>query len=311
MEHAFENTGINPGQLSDETLRVSSSQILLVFKNISDGHWHPHLPFEIGQQIHISAYGLYGYAVLCSERYRDTVAFAEKYHYLAAPTVSMKFNYDAGVEGWDLEPLSSTLVDQDFYPFLVNLQIGIHASLHEDIFGAEFASHLIELRYPANTFYKLPKKSAVEIRYGTKRNRLHVHSQWIDYKPRLGNDLTFRQIVKICEKELAELTQQGGVTGQVKKVFVQQARFPANMETVAQELGLNSRTLRRYLKRENTTFTEIVDSVRADLAVRYLREARLSNEEIAFVIGFSEASSFVRAFKRWTGKTPGQFRVSR
>jgi AraC-like DNA-binding protein len=259
--------------------------------------------------VHLSAYGLYGYALLCSTCYRETVEFATRYHYLAAPTVEMNFVFEQDEEGWDIEPVATDQVDHRFYAFLVCLQMGIHRSLHRDVFGSSFHSHLIELRIAESAEYGLPPEAANAVQFGCPRNRFHVGSDWIGRRLELGNELTFKQIVQICDTELSELVMQDGVSGQVRKVLLENAAFASNMDAIAQHMGLTSRTLRRHLKQEATTFSEIVDSTRAELSLRYLRSADLSTEEIAYVLGFSETASFVRAFKRWTGKTPRAYRM--
>jgi AraC-like DNA-binding protein len=68
--------------------------------------------------------------------------------------------------------------------------------------------------------------------------------------------------------------------------------------------------MRRILKELNTSFQEIFDDVRKDMAISYLENSDLMQEEIAEKLGFSEASSFYRAFKKWTGKPPTAYRKS-
>lgn len=73
-------------------------------------------------------------------------------------------------------------------------------------------------------------------------------------------------------------------------------------------LGVSARTLQRRLQEEGTTFAEVVDGVRRDLAAAYLQNAEYTAAEVAFMLGYAEASSFHRAFRRWTGTTPEAFR---
>lgn len=306
----FKNTGIDRALIHDDQIKVSNMQILEFFRNISEQFWDPYLPYEIGENLHVSAYGLYGYAVLCSVNYRETAEFAQKFHFLAAPTSTLNFNAQKGDEGWDFEPKTTALADPDFYAFLVNLQLGIFNSLHRDVMGAEFQSPLIEVKYSSAAKYNLPSDATTAISYGAPRNRFHVSRKWFDHKLELGNHLTFKQVVRICETELSELTQQDGLAGQVRKTLIQNVAFASNMDAVAAQLGLTSRTLRRHLKREGTTFSAIVDKVRTELALKYLREASLSTEDIAHILGFSETTSFLRAFRRWTGHTPKFYRIS-
>ena len=81
-----------------------------------------------------------------------------------------------------------------------------------------------------------------------------------------------------------------------------------DLETVAMSLSLTKRSLQRRLNDEGTTFEEVIDGLRRNLAHRYLRERRLSIRETAFLLGYSDVPTFHRAFVRWTGETPKTFR---
>jgi len=83
--------------------------------------------------------------------------------------------------------------------------------------------------------------------------------------------------------------------------------FPG-MDEVATRLNMTSRTLRRHLDAEGTSFVAIVDDVRCSLAIEYLQSTKMSTEDVAMLLGFSDAANFRRALKRWTGKGPGELR---
>ena len=77
---------------------------------------------------------------------------------------------------------------------------------------------------------------------------------------------------------------------------------------MADHLHLGVRTLQLRLKETGHTYQQLLDGVRHDLAQSHLREPHLSTTDIAFLLGYSEPSVFVRSFKKWTGQTPGVFR---
>jgi AraC-like DNA-binding protein len=80
------------------------------------------------------------------------------------------------------------------------------------------------------------------------------------------------------------------------------------IEDVAKDLGMSVRVLQKKLKEEGVTFSEIATNVRQELAKSYLAEKRYTIDDITYLLGFSEPSVFRRAFKMWTGMTPGQYR---
>jgi AraC-like DNA-binding protein len=78
-------------------------------------------------------------------------------------------------------------------------------------------------------------------------------------------------------------------------------------DSVAAEFNMSNRTLRRRLQEETTSYQEILDDVRAELARHYLTKERRDIDEVAFRLGFSDPSAFTKAFRRWTGQTPADF----
>jgi len=82
----------------------------------------------------------------------------------------------------------------------------------------------------------------------------------------------------------------------------------ANIEQVASDLFLSTRKLQRLLHFEDTSFIVLLNRIRQDLAERYIKDKNMDLTEIAFLLGFSEQSTFSRSFKRWTGISPTKYR---
>jgi AraC-like DNA-binding protein len=109
---------------------------------------------------------------------------------------------------------------------------------------------------------------------------------------------------------IARLPPQDDLVGRVEQAIAasMSAGVPG-IDAIAAQLGLGSRTLQRRLAGTETSFQSLVDDVRRRYAERYLTDDRLTINEIAFLVGFSEPSNFHRAFRRWTGVTPAAFRA--
>ncbi len=80
-----------------------------------------------------------------------------------------------------------------------------------------------------------------------------------------------------------------------------------SIDDVAANFNLSSRTLQRKLKEEGSSFKEIVDAIRKELALQYLKDKNNQIKDVAYSLGYNESSAFVRAFKRWTGTTPSLY----
>ncbi len=111
------------------------------------------------------------------------------------------------------------------------------------------------------------------------------------------------------ERSLRELSSDPSVSGAARRALAAtlSGQEPA-LESVAKRLGTTPRTLQRRLREEGTSFHDLLDSVRQELAAFHVRKHTASLDEIAWRLGFSSSAAFHRAFKRWTGQTPGEFR---
>jgi AraC-like DNA-binding protein len=81
------------------------------------------------------------------------------------------------------------------------------------------------------------------------------------------------------------------------------------MDAVAQRLAMSKRSLQRYLGDESVSFQDVLSQVRQGLAQHYLINSTISPGEMSWLLGFQESNSFIRAFRSWTGTTPGAYRV--
>lgn len=96
----------------------------------------------------------------------------------------------------------------------------------------------------------------------------------------------------------------------VRRIIAEELqRGVPSIDVVAARMATTERTLRRRLEEGGTTFRDLLDTTRAELARSYVRDARMPLAEVAFMLGFSEPSAFHRAFKRWTSMTPAAFRA--
>ena len=111
----------------------------------------------------------------------------------------------------------------------------------------------------------------------------------------------------VLVRRLARATEDAPYALRVQEFLTQQVPRRPNIETTARKLGLSERSLRRRLAAEGVSFREIQHSVFASLAQQLLQDKRRTIQETAHALGFSDASAFHRAFKRWTGTTPQAF----
>jgi len=113
----------------------------------------------------------------------------------------------------------------------------------------------------------------------------------------------------LVRRALAEM-HQGTLVDRVRGAIAAELSRDPSPSKVARALGVSERSLQRHLAKHGTTFADLLNDTRREVACAYLREPRWSITEVAFLLGFEDASSFARAFRRWTGNSPTEFRAA-
>jgi AraC-like DNA-binding protein len=290
--------------------RISLEQLTIACKNAVQISSDRHLPYRVGTSIHISTYGMYGFAILCCPDFRKAMNFAARYHMLTAPLSTIDFDEENGFASWTIEPNLHTTIDPRLYRFITEMQIGIHISLMRDIMGSAFAPYEICLTYAEAGDFCLPADQlGCSLRFARPANQIVFRSTWLDQGAVLGNKTTYPTIVALCDDLLGDLKLRIGIAGKIRALLLRDIADPPNFATVAKIFGVNERSLRRELRQQGLSFRDLLDELRTQIAMKYLRTTKLTNEDIALALGFSDARNFRRAFHRWTNRSPSEIRA--
>jgi AraC-like DNA-binding protein len=147
--------------------------------------------------------------------------------------------------------------------------------------------------------------------FNSDRNGLLVDPTWATHKVARLPRYAFGVLTEHADALLQTLEGSKSVRGRVERLLMPVLHTgAANMETVASQLGMSRQTLFRKLKAEGVTFATVLDELRHRMAADYLGARRVSVNETAYLVGFSEPAAFSRAFKRWTGCSPGAMRAA-
>lgn len=311
LQATLEDIGISEVELTSPLIKVSANQIVQSYRNALKFSQNPSFALDAGSQFHVSSFGIYGLALLSSSDFRQTVAFAVQYYQLTAPLVEITFEEQPGWAAWGMKELPFKQLDTELRDFIVDLQFSALLCVHRDVMGPEFRLSQVQLKAKRPSWSaRHAERFGCEVLYEQPLNRLSYATEWLDQKPKLGNSVTYAQVAEICNDLLTEMKQNVGVAGRVRQVLLANLESPPDVRALAGQLGLSTRTLRRRLQEENTSYRELIDDLRAQTAIRYMRDTRLTVENIAFLLGFGDPAAFRYAFKRWTKTAPNAFRRS-
>jgi AraC-like DNA-binding protein len=124
-----------------------------------------------------------------------------------------------------------------------------------------------------------------------------------------ADDRLLRALQGACRRILGPVPKKQDLVRDVRELIVDRlAKGGASFDDIARELGMSDKTLERRLAERDTSFSKLLDDIRCDLAKRYLVDTDSHLGQLAYLLGYSEPAVLVRAFRRWTGTTPMQFR---
>jgi AraC-like DNA-binding protein len=150
----------------------------------------------------------------------------------------------------------------------------------------------------------------VPIRFKSDKNALIADEDWLTWKTGFPSQYVFGILSERAEELLKTLESSKTMRGRVESLLMPLLHTgDVTVDVVARKLAMSRSTLFRKLRAEGTTFESILDELRHRLAVYYISGRKASVNETAYLVGFSEAASFSRAFKRWTGMNPSEMKL--
>ncbi|GIQ68127.1 AraC family transcriptional regulator [Xylanibacillus composti] len=306
FEHVCRQVGFDADRLHDPEDRIDEEDLIRLMYEAAAHTQDDHFGLHQGALTDVSDLGILGYVMMHSANVKDALQCYRRYHDI----LCSGYNMDWQVQGNELR----------LY-FLHVHASNISRHCMEDMVSAVF--HLLgrmasrpvpvrELHFrhePPSDVSPYTKIFGIVPRFSAAHNMLLVDKEVLDY-PILYADARLRRTFEPMAESMLEQLVQGKVfTDKVVQHMMDclPAAFPSLPET-ARAFGLSARSLQARLKEEQTTYQELAAQVRREIAVSYLRKLDYSIAEIAYLLHFSEPSSFSMAFKRWTGLTPGQYR---
>lgn len=152
----------------------------------------------------------------------------------------------------------------------------------------------------------------IPIHFRAAQDALSFDRALLDVPMKLADPNLNAVLRRHADHLIAELPDPNWLTGKVRQLLL--GLIPAgktNADYVAARLGMSRRTLTRHLQREGATYKDLLEQARRELAYQYLSSRTTEIQQIAFMLGYSETAAFSRAFRRWSGQSPAEFRRSK
>ncbi len=302
----FLQAGVNYKEAIQPGARVSSTGIYKLFQLCVETTGDPCFGLKTAEQLQpANLYGL-GFSWLSSDNLLDALERLVRYSKLINSVAKARLEKSAQTTAlvlYDLDKLPAypdAVIDGVLAAFLKMCRITAGDTLNP--VGVDF------VRPPPACKAEFERLFRAPIRFGASDNRLCFDRKLLETSLPSANPELARINDQAVIDYLARFDRQN-VTMQVRTRIIEQ--LPAGtprQANIASELNLSLRSMQRKLKEEGTSFHSLVDSTRRELAMHYIRETHRPLGEVSFLLGFSEPSNFTRAFRRWAGTTPQDFR---
>ncbi len=305
--------GISPDELRNPDGRVLIRQVQALWREIVTVTGDPDMALKLGELVNPLALGVLAYVMMHSPTLGE--AFHKLCHYqdIACEGVSTSGRLvemsDASGRQYILS-LRITSPDIIYPEHTLNSELSVYLSAMRALTGQRITAQEIRFSYPrpGDTSEYERVFGPAQLSFDAPETAMVLDAALLNTPILNANPNLFPLFEKHANDILSQL-QTPSLKSRVKTeiVSMMKGEEPA-LSTVADRLAMGVRTLQLHLKEAGTTYQQLLDETRKELAVSHLRESNFSTTDIAYLLGFAEPSVFFRSFKKWTGQTPGAYR---
>jgi AraC-like DNA-binding protein len=302
----FKRAGINPESMFDAGARIPAAAIEKAQNEGAQLSGDPNFGLREAQYFRPAHLGALGFAWLASSSLRMAFARMSRFATMINDHLQIRLqDVDGGVRVLfsNSDPAANDELREQ-------RQLAILVKCCRHIAGEKFSPRTVTLRQSE------PKDSSLYFEYfrcpvefGSELTSLLVDAESMDRRLTGSNEQLAQLNEHIVVKYLAH-NDKNDIVNRCKTAIIDSLGSGTVTEAdVADSLHMTTRNLHRKLQKENTSFKLLLNEVRHDLALQYIHDRSITLTEISFMLGFSEVSSFSRAFKNWTGKPPSAARA--
>jgi AraC-like DNA-binding protein len=302
----LDGAGLTEDQLQDPDSRVPVAATLQLWRQVANLIDHPDLGLKVGSSLLLREAGIVGYAMMHS----DTLLSALKRLVRFAKLVNQRadLTLEPLDEVWRLQALQKPLMPDFRQP--IDEGIAGLMTVFSEIVGRNVVAAKIHFNY------RKPESTAEHRRllgsnlaFDQPRSAIFLWDRDVQSRTTEPDPHLTRYMDELAEIRLQELPSVDTYSGKVQHaVWPHLSEGPPRIEDVAVRLASSTRSLQRRLREEGTSFAEVIDTLRHDKAKLLLKDPNLPVYEIGYLLGYSDPSTFHRAFRRWQGTSPRQFR---
>lgn len=307
IEHFLLQIGFDQARVHDPTAYLTMSE----FKNVISEAYKlsqcPELGLVFGQGLSIVNHGFLGYAAMSSPTLGTAIQTVLSYLNTRTRLLSVELHKPM-IEHVNLQLIAHSN-DSLLVRFITELALIHLIRMRAFLIGSSIPCLKIELNYDMPSYFEYYQELfQTEIVFNSEQSIVWLKAEELEYPLNFADDVSFQLANEQLQELAKNLSSEEDLKSKIKTILLDHPLNHLGMEDVASKLCMTSRTLRRHLQKIDVTFQELLDEVRQQKAKTYLLNNTLSLTEIGYLLGFHDTSNFSKAFKRWTGYTPTEYR---
>jgi AraC-like DNA-binding protein len=306
-QQCLNGTGVLLSQLDDHRQTVTLQQEIRFYRNLLQLSADPTVGLRLGAAYLPQRYGLFGYAFLSAPTLRQALVLASKFGELTFTWFQISYSICGSTACMSMtdrieidSDVANLLRDRDCAAAMIDLSEAIGQPLNIERVLLPHDGHGRDAQY--QQFFRGP------VEFNSASTGIQFNSATLDLPLVHRDDAVANHLQQQCQLLLSKLSQQSRLVDDVRQILLARPGFFPDVEMVAEKLQQSTRSLRRHLTAEHTSYKDILDEVRFSLAKQYLSETQLPLQEIATLLAYSEPGNFTHAFKRWASMPPTEYR---
>jgi AraC-like DNA-binding protein len=267
---------------------------------------NPAIGLTMGNQPTVNSFDAYSYSLMSRATVREALELTARYHEVIGSAAMLSNEFSSK---------GCRLIIESKGDELPVAYHGFEAALALQIFSLRLVTN--QAIKPDYVTFKTPKPNNLApydalfqcpLKFNEPQYAMYINQRDLDIPMIFANESMALHHEKILQKTISELKTNTLVEHVQDLIYKTLPTGEPNIKAVASMFNMSQRTFQRRLKQHGHTFLELLDSTRKKLAAQYTANPEMSLQEISFLLGFTDNSNFYRAFKRWYGCAPGEYR---
>ncbi|PZU95285.1 MAG: AraC family transcriptional regulator [Pseudanabaena sp.] len=313
LQDIYRSSKIEPAWLEDPDRQISGELLKHLWQEAITKTGDRDLGLHIGEAFDLPAIGLLGYVLLNCKNYGQVLEKLSQYTRLFSQGVAIHHHILDGLVCCDCKIVGGVknyLLDEPRHP--IESTFSALSKATQKLTGKTLQLYEVWFQHIAPSDCSEHKRIfQTQVKFSQSVNRMIFSIDALNWEVRSANANLLSMFESHANDMLTNLSQAHKCSYQVIQIIAQNLHGEVPpIEAIARTLMLSVRQLQRELQIENTSYQQILDDTRKEIALKHIQNKQTSIHDLAFLLGFSEPSAFYRAFKRWTGKTPRNYRLA-